>query len=369
LCPSALAKRNVGPPPVAVANRQAKWQHQAQIVLRIRPYSDGDERGVLHLLGEAFGTWPHGLPQATPTEVFRWKHLENPFGRSVMLIAEADGAPIGFAAWLRWRMRAGERTYEALRAVDVAVHPAFQRRGVFAALLGEATRQFPPEAAFTLSSPNRLSRPGALGLGGRKVGVVPLFILVPTPMRSAIRWLGAGQPGAAAVDCEPVGQAESARSALQHGADVAALLSQLRPPTARLYTVPDLEYLRWRYGDVGGYHAVRELHDGRLTGLAVFRVRGRNSARVTNVCELLVREGDHRSARRLLRRVASATAVDFVVCHFPAGSTARRAAVRSGFIRAPFGLLPTVRRLKDGVVPDPVAQEAWALSLGDFDQL
>lgn len=358
---------------MAVANRQPKWQHQAQIVLRIRPYSDGDERGVLDLLGEAFGTWPHGLPQATPTEVFRWKHLENPFGRSVMLIAEADGAPIGFAAWLRWRMRAGERTYEVLRAVDVAVHPAFQRRGVFAALLGEATRQFPPEAAFTLSSPNRLSRAGALGIGARNVRVIPLFVRVPTPMRSAIRWLGAGQPGTAAGDFEQVGQAESAHSALHDGADVAALLSQLTPPAARLHTVPDLEYLRWRYADVGGYRAVRELHDGRLTGLAVFRVRvrgrGRGRARVTNVCELLVREGDHRSARRLLRRVASATAVDFVVCHFPPRSTARRAAVRGGFIRAPFGLLATVRRLKDGVVPDPVEHEAWALTLGDFDQL
>jgi GNAT superfamily N-acetyltransferase len=354
---------------VAVANRQAKWHHQAQIVLRIRPYSDVDERGVLDLLGEAFGTWPHVLSQATPTEVFRWKHLENPFGRSVMLIAEADGAPVGFAAWLRWRMRAGERTYEALRAVDVAVHPAFQRRGVFAALLGEATRQFPPEAAFTLSSPNRLSRAGALGIGARKVRVIPLFVRVPTPMRSAIRWFGAGHPRVAAGDFEPVGQAESAHSALRDRADVAALLSQLTPPAGRLHTVASLEYLRWRYGDVGGYRAVRELHDGRLTGLAVFRVRVRGRARVTNVCELLVREGDHRSARRLLRRVAAATAVDFVVCLFPHGSTARRAAVHGGFIRAPFGLLPTVRRLKDGVVPDPVAHEAWALTLGDFDQL
>ena len=114
---------------------------------------------------------------------------------------------------------------------------------------------------------------------------------------------------------------------------------------------------------------MRELDNGRLTGLALFRVRSRGRGRVTNICELLVREGDHRSARRLLRRVAAAPAVDFVVGHFPPGSTARRAAVRGGFIRAPFGLLPTVRRLKDGVVPDPVAPEAWALTLGDFDQL
>jgi GNAT superfamily N-acetyltransferase len=352
-----------------VARRQPNCEHHAQIVFRIRPYSDVDESAVLDLLGQAFGSWPRGFARATPAEVFRWKHLENPFGRSVMLIAEADDAPVGFAAWLRWRMRAGERTYDALRAVDVAVDPAFQRRGVFAALLGEATRQFPPEAAFTLSTPNQLSRAGALGIGARKVRVIPLFVRVPTPLRSAIRLLGAGQLGATARDFEPVEQLKSAHSALHDGADVAALLSQLTPPAARLHTVPDLEYLRWRYGEVGGYRAVCERHDGRLTGLAVFRVRRRGRARVTNLCELLVREGDHRSARRLLGRVAAATAVDFVIGHFAPSSTARRAAVLGGFIRTPFGLLPTVRQLKDGVVPDPVAQDAWALTLGDFDQL
>jgi GNAT superfamily N-acetyltransferase len=338
-------------------------------VLRIRPYSDVDEPEVLDLLGKAFGYWPNGHPRATPSEVFRWKHLENPFGRSVMLIAEADGVPVGFAAWLRWRMRAGEQTYEALRAVDVAVHPAFQRRGVFAALLAEATTQFPPEAAFTLSSPNQLSRAGALGIGARKVRVIPLFVRIPSPIRSATRWLGAGQPRAATGRSEPVGQAESARSALRDDADVGALLSQLTPPAARLHTVADLEYLRWRYGEVGDYRAVRELHDGRMTGLAVFRVRSRGRAQVTNLCELLIRRSDHQSARRLLRSVASAATADFIVCHFPPGSTARRAALRSGFIRAPFGLLPTVRRLTDGVAPDPVAHDAWALTLGDFDQL
>lgn len=199
--------------------------------------------------------------------------------------------------------------------------------------------------------------------------MIPLFVRVPTPIRSAIRWLGGGQPGAAAGDFKPVGQTESAHTALHDGADVAPLLLQLTPPAARLHTVPDLGYLRWRYGNVGGYRAVRELQDGQLTGLALFRVRVRGRSRVTNVCELLVREGDHRSARRLLSRVAAAPAVDFVVCHFPPGSTARRAAVRVGFIRAPFGLLPTVRRLTDGVLPDPVAPEAWALTLGDVDQL
>ncbi len=338
-------------------------------MLHIRPYSDVDERGVLDLLGKAFGTWPRGLPRATPAEVFRWKHLENPFGRSVMLIAEADGVPVGFAAWLRWRMRADERTYEALRAVDVAVHPAFQRRGVFAALLSQATKAFPPDAAFTLSSPNGLSRAGALGIGARKVQVIPLLVRVPTPIRSAIRRLGTGQPRAAAGDFEPVEQAESAHGALHGGADIAALLSQLTPPASRLHTVHDSEYLRWRYGNIGGYRAVRELQDGRLTGLAVFRVRTRGQTQVTNLCELLVRDGDHRSARRLVGRVAAATAADFVVCHFAPGSTARRAAARGGFIRAPFGLLPTVRPLKDGVVPDPNARDAWALTLGDFDQL
>ena len=74
-------------------------------------------------------------------------------------------------------------------------------------------------------------------------------------------------------------------------------------------------------------------------------------------------------ARRLLRRVAQATTVDFVVCHFPQGSAARHAAIQSGFVRVRSGPAPTVRPLVEHVDPDPTKRSSWAISLGDLDLL
>ena len=67
---AALATRNRWARGRGGGAPKSEGQHHAQIVLRIRPYSDVDERGVLDLLGQAFGTWPRSLPRATPTEVF-----------------------------------------------------------------------------------------------------------------------------------------------------------------------------------------------------------------------------------------------------------------------------------------------------------
>jgi hypothetical protein len=48
-----------------------------------------------------FTGWPRQLPGADPAAAFRWKHLESPFGPSLMVVSEAGGALIGFEALLR----------------------------------------------------------------------------------------------------------------------------------------------------------------------------------------------------------------------------------------------------------------------------
>ena len=59
---------------------------------------------MLELLGASLGGGPAGR---RPPEFFRWKHLENPFGRSFMLLAERDGRLVGLRAFMRWRFEAG----------------------------------------------------------------------------------------------------------------------------------------------------------------------------------------------------------------------------------------------------------------------
>ncbi|MGH9197936.1 MAG: GNAT family N-acetyltransferase, partial [Acidimicrobiia bacterium] len=67
--------------------------------LSIRRYETNDESEVLDLLRLSLGGGPGGerLP-----EFFRWKHLQNPFGPSFMLVAERDERIIGLRAFMRW---------------------------------------------------------------------------------------------------------------------------------------------------------------------------------------------------------------------------------------------------------------------------
>src|SRR5918994_5166036 len=97
----------------------------------IRPFSVGDEANVLELLGLTLGGGPAGR---RPAEFFRWKHADNPFGPSFMLLAEADGRVVGLRAFMRWRFIVDGRELSAVRAVDTATHPEYQGIGVFSRL-------------------------------------------------------------------------------------------------------------------------------------------------------------------------------------------------------------------------------------------
>jgi hypothetical protein len=77
--------------------------------------------------------------------------------------------------------------------------------------------------------------------------------------------------------------------------------------------------------------------------------------------------GDPATARRLLRRVASAAPVDHLTFHAPARSPLARAAARSGFLPAPAGIGLVVNPRRPGIRPDPTRIAAWGLSLGDLE--
>ncbi len=340
----------------------------SRAAFEIRAYKPEDEPQVLDLLQAAFGRWPSEVPGQDAAELFRWKHMESPFGRSILLVAEANGVTIGFAGWLRWTLRASGRTYHGLRGVDLAVDFEHRRRGVYAALVREAPKHFPDEITFTLSNPNQRSRPGSIKSGSSEIGQFPLFLRVRSPVRLGMslidkRWCADAREQGPRVEAEP------AAEALLDGDAVRSLLAAAEEPEARLRTVKDLDYLRWRYGSLSLYRAVRMQRAGSLVGMAIFRVRSRGPRSVSTICEVLVARDDRRLARQLLRQVVKASPVDFLVCHFPSRSTLRQVAVQCGFVQVPRGPVPIIRLSSTDMVPDPTRQASWALCLGDLDLL
>jgi GNAT superfamily N-acetyltransferase len=335
--------------------------------LEVRPFREEDEPRVLELLEASLGPRPGGKRSR---ELFRWKHLEGPFGRSLLLVAEADGKVVGLRALLRWRFRAGDRIVHAVRAVDTATHPDYRRRGIFSELTRDGLERLQGTCELVFNTPNPRSLMGYTKLGWRSAGRLPVHVRVRRPLavlaglpslRRATLPSAAGPPIAA----EPVAMA------LQDSEGVSALLAEgASSGDRRLRTARDVAYLRWRYGAAPelDYRAVRDEAGGRLRGLAILRVRRRGTLRETMVSELLTAAADHNTARRLLDAAALAAPVDHVVCALQPETGLAGGALRAGFLRAPRGILLAVRPLAP-VEPDPTELRSWALSLGDVELL
>jgi GNAT superfamily N-acetyltransferase len=333
--------------------------------IELRPWRDDDEPRVLELLQAALGAGPAGV---RPSEFFRWKHVENPFGRSFMLIAEAGGRLVGLRAFMRWRFRVDGRIVQAVRAVDTATHPDYQGRGVFSMLTLRAIEEIRDEVELIFNTPNEKSLPGYLKMGWETVGHVPILIWPRHPVRLLRERHSLG------TSIEPTGgrppiAAETAAAAMEDEDEIAHLLDRTTIPEPRFSTDRSLAYLKWRYASppLLDYRAIRETGSDGLRGLAVFRVRPRGRLWESTLAEVIVGVGDRTTARRLLQRVRHAASVDHISASFPRGSTQAHSALRRGFLRVPGGLIMVVNPLREHIRPEPRSLSSWAVSLGDLE--
>lgn len=337
------------------------------VAVRTRPYRDDDQAGVLELLSDALGGGPGGK---RTSEFFSWKHLDNPFGRSYLLVAEEEGRIVGLRAFMRWSFRSGNRIIRSVRAVDTATHPNHQGRGIFSRLTMEALDEVRRDTDLVFNTPNEKSLPGYLKMGWQVVGKMPISVRPRRPLR-VLTGLQGRRRTAVPSGAPPTVRAETSMEALSDPG-IGPLLDEAgRDGDERLTTPRTQEYLRWRFGSIPvlDYRAVREYRGETLTGIALFRARPRGRLWESTVAELIVRPGDTGTARRLLRRVADAAgSVDHLTCHFPRGTAAARAAAWTGFLRAPGGVTFVVNQLQHVPMPSGPAQpSAWALTLGDLE--
>lgn len=288
--------------------------------------------------------------------LFRWKHVGNTFGASPSWVALDDGRVVGFRAFMRWEFVHDGRIVRAVRAVDTATHPEWQRRGVFRALTSSALDELRNDGVeLVFNTPNDASRPGYLALGWKAVGRLPV-VFRPSSSRGAVRAARARAP--AARWSEPTEAGVPAREVLEDDATLCGLLDD-RGTVPGLRTHFTTSFLRWRYATPPlCYRAV--VHDAGVGGgVAVFRVRRRGTARELTLCELIVPNGDARARRRLIAAVRRVKDIDYALSLTPTVSLA------DGFVplvgRGPI----LVARALGGQALPP--RRGWNLSLGDIE--
>jgi GNAT superfamily N-acetyltransferase len=349
--------------------------------IQIRPYVPDDESSVLELLRKCLGESEN--LQRKP-EVWRWKHLENAFGRSYALVAsQPDGRVIGLRAFLRWEFLERDTPVRAVRAVDTAVDPEFRRGGLFTRLTLRALDDVRAEGtALVFNTPNERSLAGYLKMGWREVGTVAPLIKVrryPRFMwgmtRQKVLGRRNGDPGARphAYDTFFRDRPELPTSPALDVIDSASL-GQLIDSDSRMWagmirTRRSPAYLRWRYGNhpTIRYRAVLLGPKERPDALAIFRPNTRYGLREIVISELLVRDPDRVLVSELVDAVAARVRADYLVAYFPEGTFHRRALESSGFRKVPVGGMTLATNPLDGPRSELSELSSWGLSIGDLE--
>ncbi len=340
--------------------------------ITIRPAVDADIPAIVALMERSLKEATLGFNDAA----WRWKHVDNPFGRSPVLVATDDGGGgqiVGLRAFMRWTWRADGQDVPAVRAVDTATHPEYQGCGIFKRLTLRLLDDLEADgsAAFVLNTPNSKSKPGYLKMGWSEVARFPVAIRPKRPVR-ILRGVGFSSPsgpsGAADGGMNPTLRASDTEGLAVEG--LAAALERVTSPPRRLHTRRTLAYLRWRYADIPGLpYAIDAETKGEAGAVVVSRLNQMRGLVELRVCELLHTpdaEGK-RLAKRLLRDRLRRQPHDFA--SLMPGPGEGWAALRRGFVTVPrSGLTLTARPIgKTAIKPDPLRLESWALSTGDVE--
>jgi GNAT superfamily N-acetyltransferase len=336
--------------------------------IAIREMRDDDVPAVVDLLNASLGPAPGGVDRRA---LFEWKHLGNPFGRSLALVAEtSDGAIAGLRSFLRWRFAAPDGgEVHAVRAVDTATSPAVQRRGIFSRLTTEALERCARDGVdLVFNTPNEKSLPGYLKMGWTEVTRWPMRVRVrrPLPLIRAVvtRKMSSG-PNVAPPAGSPLVPAAEALAM----PEVARLVESSARPQGHLVTPRSMLYLRWRYAT--GPMPYHVLFGGDPVGaVAVVRLRTRGPAREAVVTEVLAAPDSRGLLGPLLRDVPAAAGADHAVLHagngWAFGAAAEEARYRSTTRAAmTFTVRPVSTPPDRGW--DPLDPASWSLTLGDLE--
>lgn len=145
--------------------------------MTIREAGPADVPEIVKVLKASLGETDLPLSE----KIWNYKHYENPFGKSIVLVAIEDKNIVGVRAFMRWEWYRDETKLSCLRAVDTATHPGHQGKGIFKKLTLQAVNLAKEEGAdFIFNTPNEKSRPGYLKMGWQiagklQVGISPAF--------------------------------------------------------------------------------------------------------------------------------------------------------------------------------------------------
>ncbi|MGQ0568385.1 MAG: GNAT family N-acetyltransferase [Armatimonadota bacterium] len=337
----------------------------------IRDYQVDDEQGVMTLLRTTLG---EGGSFARTVDFWRWKHFQNPFGHSQLLLA-ANEQVLGLRAFMRWGFVTPAGRLRAVRAVDTSTHPDYRRVGIFSKLTQQSVEQARADGVnLIFNTPNPQSMAGYLKLGWHLVGRPRLLIRPLNPLRMIPALLLRPKRRLTAEAAQRFFRSSPTpvEALLDHADRMEQILTFDSNIEAKgIRTDRSLGFLQWRYAAAPSprYYALWT-GEKPVTGAVIVRPNIRNGLREIMLCEFLIGYGAGPHARELIGQLIKAVRADYLVASASPGTYHWGTLTRAGFIALParFGPNFTVHPLNwPAGELDPARIEHWRLSLGDLE--
>lgn len=326
----------------------------------IRPAELSDDPAIINLLKESLGD--STIPKSEA--LWAWKHRQNPFGTSYMLLAEEDGKLVGVRAFMKWNWVRNQKIYPAVRAVDTATHPAHQGKGIFKKLtLHQLDICRQQQVQFVFNTPNLQSLPGYLKMGWVEQGSMPVKIKLLRPLRMAAARFGK-QIADTSVDPTPYQKWTN---------DVIQMADRAVPADDQLSTAMSSQYISWRYASnpLFNYNYLTD----QKQFLLVTRIKSHNGYRELRITDFLLT--NRNASRKELSKYIRNTLLQH--CHHHKVDFVSLSGQQFKEHRALFhwmGWLPVRNRgplitLRDlnmnDIFPSLLVRANWGYSLGDME--
>ncbi|MFV8281333.1 GNAT family N-acetyltransferase [Christiangramia marina] len=312
----------------------------------IRKATDADIPEILQVLKASLGE----TSSKKSEEVWRYKHIDNPFGRSLVLLAIEDSKIIGVRALMRWKWQRGDRKFSAYRAVDTATHPDHQGKGIFKKLTLKAIEIAKAEEGdFVFNTPNNQSKPGYLKMGWQTVSKLNVNLKPVNP----IYWFNSSEQ----FDLEvKIQSTDEELNLLLFDVNLNSSYSD------QLFTPKNREFLRWRYesNPLQNYN-VKATKNYYIASY----VKSQGKMRELRIVEVLMKNNnkDQRDVKADIKRWIKTSGVQFI-------SYSSRCDLNYGLSHnGNHGPELTIRKLNlDSKSEDDLLElQNWSYSLGDLE--
>lgn len=319
-----------------------------------REATDSDIPTIISLLKASLGE--SLLPKSEA--YWRWKHVNNPFGVSPVLVAEEDEKLIGVRAFMRWQWSNDRTSIEAIRAVDTATHPEYQGKGIFTKLttsLLKICEQRQLDMVF--NTPNEKSMPGYLKMGWKMAGKLPVQIELLRPFGILSNFLLKNAS-------EEIHDEMDATKYFFNHTGLPGLCTMRGKDFQTNYSP---NFLRWRYFEnpIVTYYAAGIEHGGDLRAIFFYRVKPSRLGLEFRVTDLFfTSKDDLKMVKKLLFEKFR-----FHRAHF-ATFAGNSLPILRGFLSfksRELGPTVTVRDIAIDKIDDFMNFKQWSPSLGDME--